>query len=293
MTSPLDVPRSSHVVSVVIPSRSGGANLVRCQDMLARQTRCPDEVVVVLDERGRGAAWARNEGIRRATGDLIAFLDDDCLPPEQWLETMIDAVDRNGADGAGGTYEEMDPFLSDWRTRQGFPDVEQPDETGLVGCGGNMIFRREWLDFCEREYGYVFNEAFRISQDWEFTWRSRARGATLIYVPVRVKHRNFVTPTSYLSRQFGRGIGISMLFRAYRTEGANTGIHKSLVWGQKSAGGARWLKAFWFKAVGPFDVKSFSRFSYFVLFWLGEKFQSLGFFWGLVRKRHFVLRKPS
>lgn len=60
-----------HIISVVIPTL-GRDTLARCQAALAKQTRQPDEVVVVIDEYRRGVVWARNEGIARATGDLIA-----------------------------------------------------------------------------------------------------------------------------------------------------------------------------------------------------------------------------
>ena len=69
-----------HKVSVIIPTL-GRETLAQCQKALAEQTRLPDEVIVVTDHHRRGVAWARNEGIARASGDLIAFTDDDAVPP--------------------------------------------------------------------------------------------------------------------------------------------------------------------------------------------------------------------
>ncbi|MDP9132746.1 MAG: glycosyltransferase family 2 protein, partial [Nitrospirota bacterium] len=74
-----------HRVSVVIPSL-GRDTLALCRAALTKQTRQPDEVIVAIDQHRRGVAWARNEGIARATGDLIAFADDDGIPPPDWLE---------------------------------------------------------------------------------------------------------------------------------------------------------------------------------------------------------------
>jgi len=74
-----------HIVSVVVPTM-GRDTITFCREALAGQTRVPDEVIIVMDKDRRGPSWARNEGIRRSRGDLIAFTDDDCIPPPNWLE---------------------------------------------------------------------------------------------------------------------------------------------------------------------------------------------------------------
>ena len=124
-----------HLVSVVIPT-VGRETLHLCQNALEKQTRVPNEVIIVRDLRRRGASWARNEGIRQAQGDLIAFLDDDCVPSENWLEYLILTIDKYDADGVGGTYQEVDPLLHAARLRRKIPEIEQLDNLGLVGAGG-------------------------------------------------------------------------------------------------------------------------------------------------------------
>jgi GT2 family glycosyltransferase len=99
-------------LSVVIPTFNRPELLARVMDGLAVQTWPRDrfEVIVVDDggdlaaapvveaARGRGLpvvverqanagpAAARNRGIRRATGQVVVFLDDDCVPTTDWLE---------------------------------------------------------------------------------------------------------------------------------------------------------------------------------------------------------------
>jgi GT2 family glycosyltransferase len=80
-------------VTVVIPTLGRGS-LPLTLEALARQTRPADEVLQILDRDRRGVAWGRNEGIRRARGDLIAFTDDDCIPGPDWLATLIEAMDQ-------------------------------------------------------------------------------------------------------------------------------------------------------------------------------------------------------
>lgn len=96
-------------VSVVIVTRNRAEWLRDTLDSVTRQSRQPDEVVVVdnastdhtrdvvlsfadrlnvryVHERQRGIPHARNAAVRSATGDIVAFIDDDCVANENWLK---------------------------------------------------------------------------------------------------------------------------------------------------------------------------------------------------------------
>ncbi|MCW5798886.1 MAG: glycosyltransferase [Nitrospira sp.] len=278
------MPADQHKISVVIPTL-GRETLALCQAALAKQTRPPDEVIVIVDRDRRGAAWARNEGISQATGDLIALADDDGIPPPDWLERLVASLDRYHADVAGGTFQETDPLLDAIRRRHALPTVEQLDPGGLVGNTGNILFRRDCLMKCEREDGYVFNPRFTgAGEDWELIWRLRKRGVKMVYVPNPVTHLRRATGLQHLRHAFQRGAGIAMLFRVMRADPAGVVPQDSLLWGE---GGKktepRWLKALCLKMLGPFEWHKFRSKRHFWLFWLGEKCQAAGFFWEMCR----------
>jgi glycosyltransferase involved in cell wall biosynthesis len=98
-------------VSVVIATRNRAESLRDTLASLTRQSRRPDEVVVVdnassdhtrdialkfvdslnlkyVYEAKRGIPYARNAGIQNAGGDIIAFIDDDCVADENWLKNL-------------------------------------------------------------------------------------------------------------------------------------------------------------------------------------------------------------
>lgn len=97
-------------ISVVIPVKDDDTELARCLRALARQTRPPDEVIVVDNRstdasagvaRAHGARVVRCErpgipaasavGYDAAAGEILLRLDADCVPDASWVRAMADA----------------------------------------------------------------------------------------------------------------------------------------------------------------------------------------------------------
>lgn len=99
------------LISVAIITMNRAEWLKDALTSLSRQSRPPDEVVVVdngskdhtksvilgfsdrlnikyVYEPVRGIPHARNTAIHNATGDIIASIDDDCVADENWLKTI-------------------------------------------------------------------------------------------------------------------------------------------------------------------------------------------------------------
>ncbi len=279
---PLSPETQTPSISLVVPSTRARMSDVQ-RSAVEAQTCLPAEALWVWDADRRGSAWARNRGIEHASGDYIAFLDDDCIPPSDWLERLLDTARRFGANVVGGTYEETDGLLADCRERRNFPRTDMLDDQGFVGAGGNIMFERPVLDACLRTDGFVFNETFRISQDWELVIRCRRLDAVFAFSAARVKHLKRTNWIHYLKLQFGRGQGIAALNKRIEEDPSLSVPHRSLLWSDGASGRLarfRWLIIFWRKICGPFDVASFRRKRDFLTFWVGEKVQGLGFLWG-------------
>jgi glycosyltransferase involved in cell wall biosynthesis len=271
-------------IAVIVPT-TGRRDLTALKAALGRQTRAATEVIVVEDRAQRGSAWARNRGIEQSGAELLAFLDDDCVPAPEWLESLAGAIDDHDAAVAGGTYEEEDPFLRERRDRQSYPDAVLIDREGWVGAGGNIAYRRDVLERIRAADGHYFHEGFRISQDKELAWRVRMLGERLVFVPARVRHTKHCSGWAYLREQFGRGVGIAGLYLAARGRATSAMPDRGLLWaGPGRPGIVAWSRMLVLKAIGPFDRGSFHTTTRFLLFWLGEKSQGLGFLWGLVRR---------
>lgn len=107
-------------VSLVIAAYNAGEYIARALTSVAKQTRPPDEVIVIDDgskddtaeqvksfkrqsslkvvlqrQANRGLAATRNVGVRSAQGDLVAFLDaDDVIYPE-FLEQAVGGMEAH------------------------------------------------------------------------------------------------------------------------------------------------------------------------------------------------------
>jgi GT2 family glycosyltransferase len=65
----------------------------------------------LVREHRRGAAPARNAGIAAAGGDVVAFLDDDVVPADDWLRQLVEPVLSGRSEGAGGRVR-LDPTVA-------------------------------------------------------------------------------------------------------------------------------------------------------------------------------------
>ena len=103
-------------VSVVIATAGRRQCLPKCVASLRRQTYRPLELVVVVGPSKDGshdyassltdakvtqvdrlnASFARNTALRLASGDLIAFIDDDAIATPTWLEELVRVFEAEG-----------------------------------------------------------------------------------------------------------------------------------------------------------------------------------------------------
>jgi O-antigen biosynthesis protein len=175
----------------------------------ARQTFAGVEILANAGPHGISAA--RNTGVERASGEILAFLDDDAIADENWLEELTRAYRDPAVIGTGGTPR---PRWEDGRVPGWLPN----EFYWTVGCGyrglpteaapvrnpigATMSFRR---DVFERIGG------FRVSlgrvrktplgcEETELAIRARQAfpGASVMHAPhARVEHLVPVERTSW------------------------------------------------------------------------------------------------
>lgn len=113
--------------SVVIPAWNEAAYLGNAIEALKHQDIGRDQFEIIVVDNGSddetsaiasksGADWvfseprrgtniARETGFRKSAGEIVAFLDADCVPPPSWLRQISRALSKNGVVAVSGPYD--------------------------------------------------------------------------------------------------------------------------------------------------------------------------------------------
>ncbi len=151
--------------SVVICTKNRLDDLVRCLDSLSRQTRAPQELIIVdssdiplqqeqlfLDHFNAecfpasnlkyihttpGLTRQRNIGVQHATGKIIYFFDDDVVLEKEYLSVMHAAFEVNPAYAGGmGTITNIAPLSWRYRLFRTFFFLQRTYSSGLFTFSG-------------------------------------------------------------------------------------------------------------------------------------------------------------
>ena len=226
--------------TVVIPVRNARDDISRCLESLARQSASSGFEIVVVDDGSeddtpdvarslgarvvsqnrRGASAARNRGVREARGDLVLFIDADCVADARWLQELSEpiAADASLAGGIGRYESEQTSLVArfvqlDLEAR--YDRMKSHDRIDFLNSG-NCALRRELLT------RYPFDEKFQRLEDVELSFRLTSDGHTMIYVPeARAWHRHPEALSVLMRRKFNYARYAFPLYRQYPGKAAS------------------------------------------------------------------------
>jgi len=206
----LSTKHNQPLLSVIIPNYNGARYLPTCLTALQRQSYPHLEIILVDDAsaddsvaltrrdfpdvkiitlpHNRGFIGAINSGIKQATGDIIAPLNNDTEAAPQWAEALVEALQHYPDAGMAASkmllFDQRDTLHSagDGFGWDGIPinrgvwqkDEGQFDDDTYIfgGCGGAVAYRRTMLD----DIG-LFDEAlFMYLEDVDLNWRAQLAG---------------------------------------------------------------------------------------------------------------------
>jgi glycosyltransferase involved in cell wall biosynthesis len=224
--------------------------------LLARVRRALPHVAALANAERQGLSGARNTGVLAARGDVVAFLDDDAVAEDDWLELLAGPYDRASVLGVGGSVEPTWPGASrpDWFPAEfdwvvgcsyhGQPETSVPVRNPI---GANMSFRREAF----ARAGTFRSEMGRVGkrpagcEETELAIRMQRAipGSVVLLEPrARVRHRVTTERTKwryFASRCFAEGGSKAAVARhAGSRDGLSSERHHVLITLPRGAAGA-------------------------------------------------------
>ena len=238
---PPDVPWPR--ISVVVCTYNGAPTIRNCFEGLTKLDYPNFEVIVVNDgstdktavitkeygfrlisTENQGLSNARNTGLKAATGEIVAYIDDDAFPDPDWLKYLAATFLATDCAGVGG------------------PNIPPPNDGKIADCianapggpmhvllsdqeaehipGCNMAFKKDRLkaiNGCDSQYRAA-------GDDVDLCWRIQQCGWWLAFAPAAmVWHHRRNSVRTYWKQQIGYGKAEALLERKWPQKYNNIG----------------------------------------------------------------------
>ena len=197
------------LISIIIPNHNGSRTIGQCLQSIISSAFNDIEIIVVDDcssdrsveiigtfpvqlirlDRHSGASAARNAGADNSTGQVLFFIDADCLLQQDTLGHVRASVAKHGPGTViGGTYTLVPQDLGFFSLFQSlfvnYFETKRPDVPDYIAAHALVIY----ADAFKSSGGFPGN-FLPIIEDVEFSHRLRRTGLRLVMEPaIQVQH---------------------------------------------------------------------------------------------------------
>jgi GT2 family glycosyltransferase len=215
-------------VSIIVCSYNAGSDLRDCLESLQRQDYADIEIVIVNDastdttaeyletfksqtqteavivtnSSNLGVAGSRNAGVRKATGEILAFLDADCVADRSWISELVKIYAKHDVAAVGGRIFDarIESIWSLSNKGHDYVSAHEGPVSFVKGC--NMSFAQ---DVFQR---FMFNDEIRYGyEEILLCDQLRDEGYSVYYTPrAIVYHKHRASAGGILEQKFLRGM---------------------------------------------------------------------------------------
>ena len=220
-------------ISVIVPVYNVEKYIDKCLDSLLNQTYKNMELIIVNDcstdnskkiiekkiknhknvlfstnKENSGLSFTRNEGLKKATGDYIGYIDSDDYIPQDYYEILMDAILKQKADIAvcdmNIVYEETGITS---RTVCGNESNLKIDfiNNGLAASACNKLFKKELISKYEFAVG-------KVNEDLAVIIPTLINAKKIAYTPDTfynyVQHDNSIQNSTFSEKRFDIFYGV-------------------------------------------------------------------------------------
>jgi len=187
-----------------------------------------DNIKTIFNPDNRGLSYSRNLGIENSTGSIIAFVDDDAIPFENWTKSIIKTFEEDKLIGAVTgdiiplwEHESLSWFPRElhWMISCSYvmtPKIKQDFDRGF---GTNMAFKREVFNKAgnfDTKFG-INGKRWVGGDDTEMFLRVKKLGMKTVFNPETcVQHKVYkhrVKTRNIIKRAFNGGYSVFLMKR--------------------------------------------------------------------------------
>ena len=239
-------------VSVVVPLYNAESTIVQCIEALLGQTVPIDEIIIVdnnskdnsyevvrkfiennssrgnvrvVKEPKKGAASARNAGMNLAVSGIIAFTDQDCIPPPNWIENVIAAFENNsnaamvaGVGRGAFTRTAIEKFT--YLMREKTNSLSGACEFGEISCFTGPVFMtmNAAVKRIVLSEGVRFDESFPAigGEDVDICMQALKKGMHVMFLPeLYVLHQERNRITDIYKQNYSYTLSEALILKKY------------------------------------------------------------------------------
>ncbi|MFH1460523.1 MAG: glycosyltransferase [Candidatus Omnitrophota bacterium] len=240
------------MISVVIPSYNSQDTIAKCLDSLKQQSYQGEYEIILVDssidktpeivrnnypeikfthlDKKTDPGQARNLGINQTKGEIIAFIDSDCIADRDWLKYM-EIGHTQGYNIIGGAVDianqENDSF--GWagymaEFREFLPELPKHEVGHIPTC--NISYKKDIFT----KYG-LFNGEYYPQEDLVFNYMLRQKGEKITFDPrIKVFHHHRSAWKNFFMHQARIGFITARVLRVTQAEGSFIVKNRALAW---------------------------------------------------------------
>lgn len=225
--------------SLIIATRNRGSLLKKCLNSIKQQTIKPNEIVIIDNnstdntkqtilafsnnlpikhffEKRVGYSHAKNTGIKKSTGDLLLFTDDDCVAEKNWLKELTNCFEDKNVFLAAGEVESLETSqqtqTQKFLNKKNNCSIKKQFSFLKKGASANLAARKQLF----QKIGY-FDESMPSQEDTDLFWRAQEAGFQVrLNDKAIVFHQNEKTILGFAKQIFRYGKGSAFLAKKHR-----------------------------------------------------------------------------
>lgn len=233
-------PDANKKISIIVPVFNGGKTLTDCLSSLLKQNWPGYEIIVVdnnstdntkdivqyfqtkhpnllyILEKTQGRGVARNAGLAKASGEIIAMTDADCIAPPDWLEKICAPIISGRAQITSGFQE--DSIKNYWTKQRQLADWDFIKQK-INGDFINHLDTKNFAGEAQLLKRLKFDQTLKAYEDWDLFIRLSQENIKIFFLPdLKVLHRHDSSFLELLKTQSERGRNLSLILKKYQND---------------------------------------------------------------------------